>query len=84
MARAKFVKIEVKDAAEAENIQRALTDVPTRAFVNIVGALLPLGKSARTRVLTFVNDTMNENDGRVSVETTGDQHHVEASKALTN
>lgn len=83
-ARSKFVRIEVKDKAEAENIQRAMADASTRAFVNIVGALLPFGATDRTRILTFVNDSLNDGAGRVSVSTTGDKTHVEASKQLAS
>jgi len=68
------VSIDVKDKTEAENLRRALADPMTRAFVLIVGALLPLGDEARTRVLSFVNDTLNEDAGRVTIETRGDRH----------
>lgn len=78
----KYLRIAVKDKAEAESIERALTDPMTRAFVVIVGTLLPLGDRARTRILTFVNDKLDEEAGRVSIETRGDRHHVEAKRAL--
>lgn len=84
MSRPKYVRIQVKDKSEAESIERALSDPATRAFVTIVGALLPLGDRARTRVLNFVNDKLDEDAGRVTVETRGDKHHVEASKALSH
>ena len=77
--RKRYVRIEVKDKSEGESIQRALEDPATRAFVAIVGTLLPLGDRARRRVLTFVNDKLNEDAGRVSIETEGGLHHVEGS-----
>lgn len=54
--------IEVKDRKEADLIKTALDDPATRAFVQIVGALLPLSERARTRVLTFVNDRLAEDE----------------------
>ena|SRR5688572_27765731 len=80
--RQKTVRIPVKDKGEAENIERAMADPSTRAFVNIVGALLPLGDRARTRVLTFVNDQLSEDAGRVSITTIGDRHTLEALAAV--
>lgn len=68
----KWLRIPVKDRSEAEAIERALGDPSTRAFVVIVGTLLPLGDRARARVLTFVNDKLNEDAGRVSIETRGE------------
>lgn len=44
MAREKTLRIKVKDATEAENIERALNDTATRAVVNIVGAFAPVGQ----------------------------------------
>lgn len=52
--------IEVKDRKEADLIKAALDDPKTRAFVQIVGALLPLSQRARTRVLAFVSDQLDE------------------------
>ncbi len=75
----KTIRIEIKDRAEGENIQRALTDPSTRAFVVIVGALLPFGDRARTRILSFINDKLNEEAGRLTIETTGDRHGLAAS-----
>jgi hypothetical protein len=54
------VEIEVKNKAEAERIKMALDDSETRAFVNVVGALLPFGKRAQKRILTFVADKVQE------------------------
>lgn len=82
MSRPKILKIQVKDQSEADAINTALSDPATRAFVVIVGTLLPFGERARTRILSFVNDKLNEDAGMVSVTTTGDRHEVEALKAI--
>jgi hypothetical protein len=82
MKRKKLIRIEVKDQSEGESIARALNDPMTRAFVVIVGTLLPLGDRARTRILTFINDKANDEAGRISIESRGSQHHVEASAPL--
>lgn len=84
MSRPKYVRIEVKDKGEADAITTALNDPATRAFVVIVGSLLPFGDRARTRILNFVNDTLDEDAGKLTVTTTGDRHNVEAIKALPN
>jgi hypothetical protein len=52
--------IEVKDRKEADLIKTALDDPATRAFVQVVGALLPLSPRARQRVMNFVTDKLNE------------------------
>ena len=57
------VSIEVKDRAEAEHIRRALERPDVRAFVVVVGALLPLTPRARTRVLTYIADRVDEDAG---------------------
>lgn len=56
--------IEVKDRKEAEQIRQGLEDPVVRALVCIMGALnaLPSDRS-RVRVLTYVNDLMNEKNG---------------------
>jgi len=77
-----LIHLEVKDKAEGENIARALNDPMTRAFVVIVGALLPLGDRARTRVLSFINDKVNEVLGRVTIESHGDLHHAQVRAPL--
>jgi hypothetical protein len=77
-----LIHLEVKDKAEGENIARALNDPMTRAFVVIVGALLPLGDRARTRVLSFINDKVNEDLGRVTIESHGDLHHAQVRAPL--
>ncbi len=79
-----LIHLEVKDKSEGENIARALHDPMTRAFVAIVGALLPLGDRARARVLTFVNDKADEEAGRVSIESRGDRHHGEIVAPLAD
>jgi hypothetical protein len=52
--------IEVKDRKEADLIKTALDDPATRAFVQVVGALLPLSPRAQQRVMNFVSDKLNE------------------------
>lgn len=52
--------IEVKDRAEAQRIQAALTDETARAYLTVMGALLPLSRKARLRVLEFVSDSLME------------------------
>ncbi len=69
--RQRWIRIPVKDKAEGDNIARALNDPTTRAFVVIVGVLLPLGDRARTRVLSFINDKADEEAGSVTMETHG-------------
>jgi hypothetical protein len=55
--------IEVKDRKEAEQIRNGLEDPTVRAFVCVMGVLkaLPTDRS-RARVLTYVNDLLNEQD----------------------
>ena len=52
--------IEVESRREAELIKTALDDPTTRAFVQVVGALLPLAPRARKRVMDFVADRIAE------------------------
>jgi hypothetical protein len=52
--------IEVKDRKEADLIKIALDDPTTRAFVQVVGALLPLTPRERARVMNFVSDKVDE------------------------
>lgn len=52
--------IEVKDRKEADLIKTALDDPATRAFVQVMDALLPLSQRARQRVMNFVTDKLNE------------------------
>jgi hypothetical protein len=52
--------IEVKDRKEADLIKTALDDPTTRAFVQVVGALLPLSPKARQRVMMFVAGELEE------------------------
>jgi hypothetical protein len=58
--------IEVENRAEGDRIKRALGDEATRAFVNTMGALLPLAPKARDRVLRFVTETLEDGDGQAS------------------
>lgn len=52
--------IEVASRDEANAIRRALADPEVKAFVVVMGNLLPLGKSGQRRVLAFIEDTMKE------------------------
>lgn len=52
--------IEVENRKEADLIKRGLADPEVRAFVKVVGALLPLSERARVRVLRFVADQVDE------------------------
>lgn len=52
--------ITVADRREADAIKTALDDPTTRAFVVIVGTLLPLTPKERQRVMTFVGDKLDE------------------------
>lgn len=61
--------IEVESRKEADLIKTALDDPTTRAFVQVVGALLPLSQRARARVLGFVKDELDEAAERNGKET---------------
>lgn len=52
--------IEVQSKQEGELIKTALDDPTTRAFVQIIGALLPFSPKARARILAFVNDNLEQ------------------------
>lgn len=52
--------INVESKKEADLIKTALDDPTTRAFVQVVGALLPLSPRARQRVMDFVTDKLAE------------------------
>lgn len=52
--------IDVETRAEADRIKAALNDPTTRAFVNVMGALQPLRRSAQERVLRFVEAHLAE------------------------
>lgn len=52
--------IDVESRKEADLIKTALDDPTTRAIVQILGALLPLSPRARTRVMQFVTDRLDE------------------------
>jgi hypothetical protein len=80
-ARRRLATVKCKSADEAANLQRALDQPEIVAFLNIVGALLPLGDSNRTRVLEFVNDIINVEAGRIRVESQGHLHKLEAKTA---
>jgi hypothetical protein len=63
------VSIEVKDRQEAAAVRAAMDDAEVRAFVLIVGTLLPLSEGGRRRVLQFVSDQVAEERalGRIGV-----------------
>lgn len=48
--------IDVKNKGEGDAIKTALDDPTTRAFVLVMGAVLPLSEAGRRRVLAFVYD----------------------------
>lgn len=52
--------IEVRDRKEADAIRAGLEDPMTRAMVTIIGVLLPLTPRARTRVMSYVTDKLDE------------------------
>lgn len=54
--------IEVSDRKEADAIRTGLDDPAVRAFVVVMGILLPLSERARRRVLTYVTDRLDEQD----------------------
>ena len=54
--------IEVTDRREAEAIRTGLEDPTVRAFVIIMGLLLPLPQRSRKRVLEYVTDRLDEED----------------------
>jgi hypothetical protein len=64
----KSIHIDVTDEREATAIQRAMADPETRAFVVIVGTLLPFSDRARARILTFVADSVRDPYSPLRVE----------------
>jgi hypothetical protein len=52
--------IEVASKREGEIIDAALNDPTTRAFVQVVGALLPFTPRQRARILNYVKDKLDE------------------------
>jgi len=54
------IAIEVKDRGEGDAIRLALGDPTTRAFVVVMGVLLPLTSGGRRRVLSFIADQLEE------------------------
>ncbi len=59
-----YVRIPVSSEDEREQICVAMEDKEVRAFVRLVGALLPLPSDrARERVLRFVVDRVHEEAG---------------------
>ncbi len=64
-----LVKFEAKDRKEADAMRLALSRADVRAFVTMIGYLDPLTPRGRKRVLDFVADTLNEESGRIRLET---------------
>ena len=62
----------MKDKAEGEAIQRALDDKELRAFVVIAGTLLPFSDRARSRILTFISDSVLDPDPALRAEDKAD------------
>ena len=54
------VSVECADRKEAEAIRTAMADDEVRAFVLIVGTLLPFTGRARARMLHFIADEVND------------------------
>jgi hypothetical protein len=50
--------LEVQNEAEGAAIKTAMKDPATRAFVLVMGSLLPLDQAARERVLTFTQSKL--------------------------
>lgn len=82
MKKSKIVRIECASADDAENVRRAVELVDVRAFLSIVGALLPLSQRGRTRVMNFALDKLDEDQGKVTVESTDGRHSLEATGPL--
>jgi hypothetical protein len=62
------IKVPVKTRQEGEAIRVALTDPQTRAFVVLVGTLLPFSDRARERILRFVADSALDPTSPLRVE----------------
>lgn len=72
--------IEVENRKEANLIKLGLAE-PVRAFVKVVGALLPLSERARGRVLRFVADRVDEERNEtVEQEIKGYAHALHSGK----
>lgn len=52
--------ITVDNKIEQQAIELALADPATRAFVTIIGILLPCTERTRARVMNFVTDKLEE------------------------
>jgi hypothetical protein len=55
--------IDVKDEAEAHAIRTALADEQCRAFVVVLGTLLPRTPRTQARILSYVHDKLLEEGG---------------------
>ncbi len=64
------IAIECADRTEAHAIKSAMADDEVRAFVLIVGTLLPFTCRARARILHFIADTVT--DPNPAMRSTGD------------
>jgi hypothetical protein len=59
--------LEVKDRKEADAIRTGMEDPSVKAFVMVMGALASLPSDRmRARVLTFVSDTLDEQNGQAA------------------
>jgi hypothetical protein len=71
--------IQVNDKREAEAVRVGLEDPAVRAFVVIMGVLMPLTPRARARVMQYVTDKLDEDQenatqhGRVPGTSDGSQ-----------
>jgi hypothetical protein len=75
----KTIRVEVKDKSEGEAILAALQDPETRAFVVVVGTLLPFSDRRRKRVLEYVADSLSDPESPLSLrmESNGQgRHHL--------
>ncbi len=54
------IEFEVDSEQQAAAIERAMTDPEVRAFVIVVGALMPHTPRARSRMLAYVQDQIDE------------------------
>lgn len=57
-----IARIEVKDRAERNAIECALAEPDVRAFLVVVGTLLPFRERTRERMLSFVSDALEDGD----------------------
>jgi hypothetical protein len=82
LSRSKIVRIVCASAEEAENVRTLVDHVEVRAFLGLAGSIARTGPPDTKRRLEYIHDVENPQNARLSVETEGTMHHVEASKAL--